>query len=77
VPVPESRPTIAVDTRSLVGPPSGIGVYTLSMLKALAARGTMRCVGLAHRDLSCAEELEQAGIELEAQAAPLASGGNS
>lgn len=70
MPVPESKPTIAVDTRSLVGPPSGIGVYTLSMLKALAARGTMRCIGLAHRDLFCAEELEKAGVELEAQTAP-------
>ena len=64
------KPTIAVDTRSLVGPATGIGVFTLSMLKALADRGVVRCVGMAHRDLSSAEELQRAGIEMEAQAAP-------
>lgn len=66
----EHKPTIAVDTRSLVGPPTGIGVFTLSMLKALADRDVVRCIGLAHRDLSCAEELHQAGVETEARAAP-------
>jgi len=66
----ESKPTIAVDARSLVGIPTGIGVFTLSMLKALADRGVVRCIGMAHRDLSCTEELQRAGIDLEAQAAP-------
>ncbi len=64
------KPTIAVDTRSLVGPPTGIGVFTLSMLKALADRDGVRCIGMAHRELSCAEELRQSGVEMEAQAAP-------
>jgi glycosyltransferase involved in cell wall biosynthesis len=70
VPSRGNQPTIAVDTRSLVGPPTGIGVFTLSMLKALADRGVVRCIGMAHRDLSCAEELRRAGVEMEAQAAP-------
>ena len=66
----DNRPTIAVDARSLVGPPTGIGVFTLSMLKALADRGAVRCIGMAHRDLSCADELRREGIELETQSAP-------
>ena len=70
MPVGKHQPTIAVDTRSLVGPPTGIGVFTLSMLKALAGRGIVRCLGMAHRELSCAEELQQAGVELETQPAP-------
>ena len=70
MPPGEQKPTIAVDTRSLVGPPTGIGVFTLSMLKALTDRGVVRCIAMAHRDLSCAEELHRAGIEMEAQAAP-------
>ncbi|MGB5389762.1 MAG: glycosyltransferase family 1 protein [Thermoanaerobaculia bacterium] len=70
MPPGEQKPTIAVDTRSLVGPATGIGVFTLSMLKALTDRGVVRCIGMAHRDLSCAEELHREGIEMEAQAAP-------
>ncbi len=66
----EGKPTIAVDVRSLVGIPTGIGVFTLSMLKALADRGVVRCIGMAHRDLSRTEELQRAGVDLEAQAAP-------
>lgn len=64
------KPTIAVDSRSLVGHATGIGVSTLSMLKALTERGVVRCVAMAHRELSCATELHQAGIDFETQTAP-------
>ena len=70
MPPTENRPTIAVDSRSLVGPPTGIGVFTLSMLKNLAARGRVRCVAMAHRGLACAEDLQRAGVEVEIQSAP-------
>lgn len=70
MPPTKDRPTIAVDARSLVGPPTGIGVFTLSMLKALAERGAVRCLGMAHRELSCAEELQREGVELETRSAP-------
>jgi glycosyltransferase involved in cell wall biosynthesis len=66
----EQKPTVAVDARSLVGTPTGIGVFTLSMLKALADSRVVRCVAMAHRQISCSEELERAGVRFEAQAAP-------
>src|SRR5687767_7075601 len=54
---PMPPPTIAVDLRALVPTPTGIGVYTRSLLLELAARGGMRYRGLAHRPPRCAEEL--------------------
>jgi glycosyltransferase involved in cell wall biosynthesis len=51
--------------------PTGIGVYTRSLAIALAARGGMRYLGVAHRPPRGAEELAAAGIDLEAQRAPL------
>jgi glycosyltransferase involved in cell wall biosynthesis len=57
--------------RALVPLPTGIGVYTLSLAIALAARGGMRYLGVAHRPPRGAAELAAAGIDLEEQRAPL------
>ena len=65
------RPTIAVDLRALVGIPTGIGVYTRAILLELARLGRYRLVGMSHRAVAGAEELTQAGIELDVSAAPL------
>ncbi|HVT57226.1 MAG TPA: glycosyltransferase family 1 protein [Thermoanaerobaculia bacterium] len=65
-------PRVAVDLRALVPTPTGIGVYTRSLLAALARRGGMRYLGLAHRPLAPARgtgELEALGVVLEHQAA--------
>ncbi|MFL6237184.1 MAG: glycosyltransferase family 4 protein [Thermoanaerobaculia bacterium] len=64
-------PTIAVDLRALVPDLTGIGVYTRSLLLALAARGNFRFVGMAHRRPRGAGELESAGIAVEHHRAPL------
>ncbi|HET9209466.1 MAG TPA: glycosyltransferase family 1 protein [Thermoanaerobaculia bacterium] len=64
-------PTIAVDLRALVPDLTGIGVYTRSLLLALAARGHFRFVGMAHRPPRGAGELQAAGIALEHHGAPL------
>lgn len=66
------RPSrIAVDLRALAGRPSGIGFFTLSLLSELARRGASRYVGMAHRMPHGEDELARAGVELEAQRAPL------
>jgi glycosyltransferase involved in cell wall biosynthesis len=65
------QPTIAVDLRALVPTITGIGVYTRSLLLALAARGNFRFVGMAHRPPRGAGELQEAGIALEHHDAPL------
>lgn len=70
-PPPPPPPTIAVDLRALVPTPTGIGVYTRSLLLELAARGGMRYLGLAHRPPRGAEELAAAGIGSEHEPAPL------
>jgi len=64
-------PRVAIDLRALVPLPTGIGVYTRSLALALARRGGMRYLGVAHRPPRGAEELAAAGIELEEQRAPL------
>jgi glycosyltransferase involved in cell wall biosynthesis len=64
-------PTIAVDLRALVPDLTGIGVYTRSLLLALAARGNFRFVGMAHKPPRGAAELQDAGIALEHHGAPL------
>src|SRR3954447_15783035 len=69
--MPPMPRTIAVDLRALVPAPTGIGVYTRSLLLALAARGTMKYLGMAHRPPREAGELAAAGIALESQEAPL------
>ncbi len=68
---PAPRPRVAIDLRALVPPPTGIGVYTRSLAIALARRGGMRYLGVAHRPPRGAEELAAAGIDLEQQRAPL------
>jgi alpha-1,3-rhamnosyl/mannosyltransferase len=65
------RPTVAVDLRALVPEPTGIGVYTRSLLLALARRGRFAYLGLAHREPRGAVELRAAGVRIEHQAAPL------
>ncbi len=69
--MPQMPPTIAVDLRALVPAPTGIGVYTRSLLLELAARGNMKYLGMAHRLPREAGELEAAGIGVERQEAPL------
>jgi glycosyltransferase involved in cell wall biosynthesis len=69
--MPPAPPTIAVDLRALVPEPTGIGVYNRSLLLELAARGGMRYVGMAHKRPRHAEELEAAGVPIEAEPAPL------
>jgi glycosyltransferase involved in cell wall biosynthesis len=68
---PPNLPTLAVDLRALVPAPTGIGVYTRSLLLALAARGGARYVGMAHHAPREPGELEAAGIGIERQEAPL------
>ncbi|HEY6323110.1 MAG TPA: hypothetical protein VJA16_16300, partial [Thermoanaerobaculia bacterium] len=46
---PARRPRVAIDLRALVPLPTGIGVYTRSLAIALAARGGMRYLGVAHQ----------------------------
>lgn len=66
-----AHPTIAVDLRALVPEATGIGVYTRSLLAALARRGNARYLGLSHRPLREAELLAGAGVTLEQQPSPL------
>jgi glycosyltransferase involved in cell wall biosynthesis len=63
-------PTVAVDLRALVGEPTGIGVYTRSILLELARAGG-RIVGLSHKEVSGAAELRAAGVRLVVRSAPL------
>ena len=63
--------TVAVDLRALVPAPTGIGVYTRSLLLALAERNGMSYVGMAHRPPREAETLQAAGIAIEHHEAPL------
>jgi glycosyltransferase involved in cell wall biosynthesis len=62
-------PTIAVDLRALVREPTGVGVYTLALLRELGGRGTARYLGLAHRPAAAVEGLP--GVTAEHQPAPL------
>jgi len=65
------RQTVAVDLRALVPEPTGIGVYTLEMLRQLTALGSFDYLGLAHREPRGARELAELGVSLEHQSAPL------
>ena len=62
-------PIVAVDLRALVPAPTGIGVYTRSLLLGLAARGGLRYLGMAHRPPREAGELAAVGIGIEQQEA--------
>lgn len=66
-----SKPRIAVDLRSAVRAPTGIGVYTLALLRDLARRGHFDFVAMAHRTPTVADELRSAGVAIEVQPAPL------
>lgn len=69
---PGNGPTIGVDLRGVVGPPTGIGRYSLELLERLARRGQARFLGLAHREPhEAAGELGEVGVRVEVQAAPL------
>lgn len=71
-PQPATKPTIGVDLRGIVGPPTGIGRYSLELLERLARRGRARFLGLAHREPhEDARELGDAGVRVEVQGAPL------
>jgi glycosyltransferase involved in cell wall biosynthesis len=64
-------PSVAVDLRALVPEPTGIGVYTRSLLLELARRDGMRYLGMAHRPPRGEAELAAAGIAVEHEPAPL------
>jgi glycosyltransferase involved in cell wall biosynthesis len=68
--VSSRRVRVAVDLRALVPAPTGIGVYTRSLLLELARRGNLDLLGLAHREPQHADELRAAGIRVEHQPAP-------
>ncbi len=64
-------PRIAVDLRALVPAATGIGVYTRSLLTALARRGEHSFTGVVHRPPQEAEVLAELGVPVEVQPAPL------
>ena len=66
-----AKATVAVDLRALVPEATGIGVYTRSLLLALARRGGFSYLGLAHRPPRGAGELTAAGVRLAHDPAPL------
>src|SRR5258708_32586771 len=66
-----TAPRVAIDLRALVPLPTGIGVYTRSLAAALARRGGMRYLGVAHRQPRGHAELAAEGVEIERQPAPL------
>jgi len=67
-----TSPTVAVDLRALVPEATGIGIYTRSLLTALARRPRpLRYLGMAHARPRGTAEVEAAGIEVEVQPAPL------
>lgn len=63
-------PRIGVDLRAVVGSLTGIGRFTVSLLRELAARKGADYVGLAHRWPVAREELTTAGVAVERQEAP-------
>lgn len=65
------RPTVAVDLRALIGPRTGIGIHTESLLRELLAHHPFDLVGLSHRPPDAVEELQAMGLRCEHQSAPL------
>ena len=63
-------PKIAVDLRALVGRPSGIGFFTLSLLVDLARRRSARYVGMAQAPVYGEDLLRGAGVDVEYHGAP-------
>lgn len=66
-----SLPRVGVDLRAVVRRPTGIGVYTLALLRELAALGRFELVGLVHREPEARPELERLGVAVEVEPAPL------
>ncbi len=66
-----TSPTIAVDLRALVPQPTGIGIYTRSMLFLLGRRGKGHYIGMAHKAPHYETKLREVGLDLETQRAPL------
>lgn len=66
-----SLPRVGVDLRAVVRRPTGIGVYTLALLRELAALGRFELVGLVHREPEARPELERIGVAIEIDPAPL------
>jgi glycosyltransferase involved in cell wall biosynthesis len=66
-----SPPRVGVDLRALVRRPTGIGIYTLALLRELSALGRFALVGLVHREPEARPELERIGVEIEIEPAPL------
>jgi glycosyltransferase involved in cell wall biosynthesis len=69
--MPSALPAIAVDLRALVPAPTGIGVYTRSLLVELGRGGAGRYLGMAHRLPRGEAELAAAGVAVEVRPAPL------
>jgi glycosyltransferase involved in cell wall biosynthesis len=65
-----ARPRLGVDVRAALDEPTGIGVYTRSLLAALARRGRFEVVGMAHRVPQRDGWMRDHGIGFEAQEAP-------
>jgi glycosyltransferase involved in cell wall biosynthesis len=63
--------SIAVDLRALVGKPSGIGFFTLSLLIELARRDRARYVGMSQAPVYGEDILHNAGVQVEYHGAPL------
>ena len=66
-----SRPRVGVDLCALVHRPTGIGVYTLALLRELAALDRFELVGLVHREPEARAALAAIGVAVEIQPAPL------
>ena len=66
-----TRPRVGVDLRALVHRPTGIGVYTLALLRELAALDRFELVGLVHREPEARAALEALGVAIEIEPAPL------
>ncbi len=66
----ESRLSVGVDLRALVGTPTGIGFYTLALVERLASEQGLRIVGMAHREPQHLDELRAAGVEIDLGTAP-------
>ncbi|MCH9647503.1 MAG: glycosyltransferase family 4 protein [Deltaproteobacteria bacterium] len=66
-----SPPTVAVDLRALVPAATGIGVYTRSLLGALAHSEALNYLGVSHQPIRSPEALRDLGVSLESHPAPL------
>lgn len=69
MPPPPDSPRVGIDLRALVGTPTGIGYYTRSMMLAMAQLERFSLVGMAHAEPEFAQELREAGIEIEVRSA--------